>query len=79
MLSERDYLLTYIFPDVDGRLREHGMRLTPVDLRGIRLDGSEEWYDKECFRYCMSEIDRSDSMIGLVGSRYGWVIWCGPC
>ena len=75
MLSERDYLLTYIFPDVDGRLREHGMRLTPVDLRGIRLDGSEEWYDKECFRYCMSEIDRSDSMIGLVGSRYGWVMF----
>lgn len=75
MLSERDYLLTYIFPDVDGRLREYGMRLTPVDLRGIKLDGSEEWYDKECFRYCMSEIDRSDSMIGLVGSRYGWVMF----
>ena len=47
MLSERDYLLTYIFPDVDSRLRAYGMRLTPVDLRGIKLDGSEEWYDKE--------------------------------
>lgn len=75
MLSERDYLLTYIFPDVDSRLRAYGMRLTPVDLRGIKLDGSEEWYDKECFRFCMSEIDRSDSMLGLVGSRYGWVMF----
>lgn len=75
MLAERDHLLTFTFPDADRHLREFGVRLTPVDLRGIKLDGSEEGYDKECFKYCLNEIDRCDSIIGLIGSRYGWVMY----
>lgn len=75
MIAERNYLLTFTFPEVDRLLREFGVRLTPIDLRGIKLDGSEEGYDKECFKYCLSEIDRCDSLVGLVGSRYGWVMY----
>lgn len=73
MFAERDMIITYTLPLLDMVLRQNGMRLTAVDLRGIALTDTEEGYNRTCFQYCLNEIDRCDYFIGLIGGRYGWI------
>ena len=73
MFAERDMIITYTVPLLDMVLRQNGMRLTAVDLRGIALTDNEEGYNRTCFQYCLNEIDKCDYFIGLIGGRYGWI------
>lgn len=74
MHAERDYLLTHIFPRLDIILRSYGVRLSPVDLRGTAQNCDEDEYNRQCFKYCLDEVDNCrPMMIGIMGERYGWI------
>ncbi len=74
MHAERDYLLTHIFPRLNMILRSYGVRLVPVDLRGTAQNCDEDEYNRQCFKYCLDEVDNCrPMMIGIMGERYGWI------
>ena len=77
MHAERDWLRNHVFPVLEERLRERGLRLEPVDLRwGVQTvdEGGEEAKELLVLKVCLGEIERSRPfLIALIGDRYGWV------
>ena len=77
MHAERDWLRNHVFPVLEERLRERGLRLEPVDLRwGVQTvdECAEESKEQLVLKVCLGEIERSRPfLIALIGDRYGWV------
>lgn len=72
MNAERDYLVKYVFPQMELFCHELGLEFIPVDLRwGIT---EEESRNGLVLNACLEEVDNSRPFfIGLLGSRYGWI------
>lgn len=69
MQSERDLLVKRAFPELRRRCASNHLELVEVDLRwGITDERRGEVLD-----ICLSEIDQSDYLVGMLGQRYGWV------
>ena len=77
MQAERDHLRTYVFPELEERLRAVRVRLEWVDLRlGIATASlpSESAREQQVLKVCLSEARRCRPfVIVLLGDRYGWV------
>lgn len=76
MDEERDYLMKFIFPQIQQACLERGVGFTEIDLRwGITEDQSN---DSLAAQICLQEIDRCREyppyFIGLVAERYGSII-----
>lgn len=71
MQSERDWLMTNVFPVLRLKAAARGVTLTEVDLRwGIT---EEEASQGLTIPICLDEIEQSRPFfIGLLGNRYGW-------
>ena len=71
MQSERDMLVTKVFPRLRQIAYERNVTLTEVDLRwGIT---EEEAKSSKVVEICLDEIRNSHPFfIGLLGERYGW-------
>ena len=71
MQSERDMLVTKVFPRLRQIAYERNVPLTEVDLRwGIT---EEEAKSSKVVEICLDEIRNSHPFfIGLLGERYGW-------
>lgn len=74
MHSERDYLITVVFPELRERLATLGLELFDVDLRwgipetGVDGERANSW------TYCKQWIDRVEPFfVCILGQRYGWV------
>ena len=78
--SERDVLIKKVVPEVNRILKDHRIRVVPVDLRwGVINDESVD-AEYAIQKLCLDEIDhcRLDKktyayFIGLRTDRYGWV------
>lgn len=72
MNTERDYLVTYIFPRIHQYCATRFLEFIPIDLRwGIP---EEESRNGLVLTTCLEEVDNSRPFfIGLLGSRYGWM------
>ena len=72
MNAERDYLNTYVFPQVKDYCRKRYIDFIPVDLRwGIT---EEESKNGLVIASCIQEVDDSRPFfIGILGARYGWM------
>ena len=68
---ERDYLNSFIFPEIKKMCRQRGVFFIPVDLRwGVT---AEESGRGDVIKLCLEEIDACHPwFIGMLGSRYGW-------
>lgn len=76
MQSERDYLRTQVFPQINDELKKYCIKLRPIDLRwGINtLETNEESVEEKVLRICLEEINRSKPFfLGLLGNRYGYI------
>ncbi|WP_081800221.1 DUF4062 domain-containing protein [Bacteroides faecichinchillae] len=73
MNTERDYLVTYIFPRIHQYCATRFLEFIPIDLRwGIP---EEESRNGLVLTTCLEEVDNSRPFfIGLLGSRYGWML-----
>lgn len=71
MNSERNELVSRIFPLLRKMAEERNVTLTEIDLRwGITKEESE---DSRVVSICLEEIERSHPFfIGILGGRYGW-------
>ena len=74
MEAERNYLMTYVFPDVRRYCNERQVAFTEIDLRwGVTEEESKSGRTVEI---CLEEIDRCREyppfFIGFLGERYGW-------
>ncbi len=71
MQSERDELVSKIFPILRKKAAERNVTVTDIDLRwGIT---EEESRNGKVIDICLDEIEKSHPFfIGLLGSRYGW-------
>jgi tetratricopeptide (TPR) repeat protein len=70
MSEERDTLMKNVFPQLQRECKKRGIVLTAVDLRwGIT---SEQTNAGNTVNICLSEIDRSQYFLCMLGSRYGW-------
>ena len=76
MQSERDYLLTRVFPELEERLRERRQHLEWVDLRvGVATASIKEEAEREVhvLKVCLGEAARCRPfLIILIGDRYGY-------
>jgi len=77
MQAERDCLRSFVFPELEERLRARRHFLEPIDLR-LGVDpgdaADEEAREIRVLKVCLSEIQRSRPfLIVLLGDRYGWV------
>ena len=72
MNAERDYLNSYVFPQVKDYCRKRYIEFIPVDLRwGIT---EEESRNGLVLASCIQEVDNSRPFfIGILGARYGWM------
>jgi len=71
MHGERDLLTRYVFPELRSRAMQHFINIYEIDLRwGITDDQSTALSQVEI---CLSEVQRSDIFIGILGGRYGWI------
>lgn len=75
MDAERNYLMTYVFPEVRRYCNERQVAFTEIDLRwGVTEEESKAGRTVEV---CLEEIDRCREyppfFIGFLGERYGWV------
>lgn len=68
---ERDYLNSFIFPEIKKMCRQRGVFFIPVDLRwGVT---AEESGRGDVIKLCLEEIDACHPwFVGMVGNRYGW-------
>ena len=77
MHAERDYLQSFIFPELEERMSSIQAKPTPVDLRwGVYTLDEENQEKRELLtlQVCLREIDRCRPyMVVLLGDRYGWV------
>ena len=77
MQAERDYLKTYVFPELQEKLRPHHISLQIIDLRmgvGGILEEDEQQRESEILKVCINEIKRSRPFfIAILGERYGWI------
>ncbi|XP_036939136.1 telomerase protein component 1 isoform X2 [Acanthopagrus latus] len=69
MHGERDILVRSVFPELRRRAASHCLYLQEVELRwGVTEEESER-----ATQLCLSEVCRSQMMIGILGERYGLV------
>ena len=77
MQAERDHLRTYVFPELEERLRAVRVHLEWVDLRlGIATASlaSESAREQQVLKVCLAETRRCRPfLIVLLGDRYGWI------
>ncbi len=71
MKTERDLLVSKVFPVLRKKAAQRNVTVTDIDLRwGI---SEEEAKQGKTIEICLDEIDRSHPFfIGLLGNRYGW-------
>ena len=70
MSGERDVLIKHVFPKLSRECKKRGIILTAVDLRwGIT---SEQTNAGNTVNICLSEIDRCQYFLCMLGERYGW-------
>ncbi|XP_029970146.1 telomerase protein component 1-like [Salarias fasciatus] len=69
MHSERDVLVQSVFPELRRRAAPHCLYLQEVELRwGVTEEESER-----ATELCLSEVCRSQILVGILGERYGQV------
>ncbi|XP_034559516.1 telomerase protein component 1-like [Notolabrus celidotus] len=69
MHAERDILVHSVFPELRRRAAQHCLYLQEVELRwGVTEEESER-----AVELCLSEVCRSQMMVGILGERYGLV------
>lgn len=72
MQSERNHLVTKVFPRLREMAMERSVAFIPVDLRWGVTD--EEAHSGKVIEICLGEIEDSHPFfIGILGNRYGWV------
>lgn len=70
MSNEREILVKSVLPKLARECKKRGIILTSVDLRwGIT---SEQTSAGNTVNICLSEIDRSQYFLCMLGERYGW-------
>nr|XP_020441783.1 telomerase protein component 1-like isoform X2 [Monopterus albus] len=69
MHGERDMLVWHVFPELRRRAASHCLYLQEVELRW----GVTEEESVRTTELCLSEVCRSQMMIGILGERYGLV------
>eukprot|EP00111_Clytia_hemisphaerica_P016572 TCONS_00049092-protein len=71
MHGERDLLTKYVFPELRCWCYNYCLNLYEVDLRwGITERQSQS--DKQ-LELCLSEVQKADLFVGMLGERFGWV------
>ena len=77
MQAERDHLRSFVFPELEDRLRGRRHYLEWVDLRvGIATAAQhdEQVSELHVLKVCLNEVRRCRPfLIVLLGDRYGWV------
>uniref|UniRef100_UPI0037E81F20 telomerase protein component 1 n=1 Tax=Semicossyphus pulcher TaxID=241346 RepID=UPI0037E81F20 len=69
MHAERDILVRSVFPELRRRAAAHCLYLQEVELRwGVTEEESER-----ATELCLSEVCRSQMLVGILGERYGYV------
>ncbi|XP_047446201.1 telomerase protein component 1 isoform X2 [Mugil cephalus] len=69
MHSERDVLVRSVFPELRRRAAAHCLYLQEVELRwGLTEEESER-----AAQLCLTEVCRSQMLVGILGERYGQV------
>ncbi|KAM4729089.1 telomerase protein component 1 [Anableps anableps] len=69
MHAERDVLVRCVFPELRRRAAAHCLHLQEVELRwGVTEEESER-----ATELCLSEVCRSQMLVGILGERYGQV------
>ncbi|XP_011484331.1 telomerase protein component 1 [Oryzias latipes] len=69
MHAERDVLVRSVFPELRRRAVPHCLHLQEVELRwGVTEEESER-----AAELCLSEVCRSQMLVGILGERYGQV------
>ncbi|XP_028988903.1 telomerase protein component 1 [Betta splendens] len=69
MHAERDMLVRSVFPELRRRAAPHCLHLQEVELRW----GVTEEESSRAAELCLSEVCRSQMMVGILGERYGLV------
>lgn len=69
MHAERDILVRSVFPELRRRAASHCLYLQEVELRW----GVTEAESGRATELCLSEVCRSQMMVGILGERYGLV------
>ena len=69
MHAERDILVRSVFPELRRRAASHCLYLQEVELRW----GVTEEESSRAAELCLSEVCRSQMMVGILGERYGLV------
>ncbi|XP_067330368.1 telomerase protein component 1-like isoform X2 [Channa argus] len=69
MHAERDMLVRSVFPELRRRAAPHSLYLQEVELRW----GVTEEESGRATELCLSEVCRSQMMVGILGERYGLV------
>ncbi|XP_043914013.1 telomerase protein component 1 [Protopterus annectens] len=71
MHGERDLLIRSVFPELRARAAQLFIHVQEVDLRwGITEEESRS--DRQ-LELCLSEVSRSNILIGILGERYGYI------
>lgn len=67
MHAERDVFVRCVFPELRRRAAPHCLHLQEVELRwGVTEEESER-----ATELCLSEVCRSQLLVGILGERYG--------
>ncbi len=69
MHAERDVLVRSVFPELRRRAAPHYLHLQEVELRW----GVTEEESNRAVELCLSEVCRSQLLLGILGERYGLV------
>lgn len=69
MHAERDVLVRSVFPELRRRAAPHCLYLQEVELRW----GVTEEESSQTVHLCLSEVCRSQLLLGILGERYGLV------
>lgn len=69
MHAERDILVQIVFPELRRRAAAHCLYMQEVELRW----GVTEEESVRTTELCLSEVSRSQMMVGILGERYGLV------
>ncbi|WAR22045.1 TEP1-like protein, partial [Mya arenaria] len=71
MHGERDLLTRFVFPELRALGKQHFINVHEVDLRwGVT---EEETRNSKTLELCLSEVQRCQFFLGILGERYGWV------
>lgn len=69
MHAERDTLVQTVFPELRRRAAAHCLYMQEVELRW----GVTEEESVRATELCLSEVSRSQMMVGILGERYGLI------